>query len=145
MDLWGIFRPFETVDHKILNRLRTIPFFLSSHRLVLFLLLLPSLKLIGQSSIISAQVENGKATITRSSKLISLNGKINGKFISMADSFFTSTSSGAQRTFVVNGVITLNITTIQPSCGYSNGAVIITASGGVPPYTYSIQNSGVLY
>ncbi|MEP7373191.1 MAG: gliding motility-associated C-terminal domain-containing protein [Chitinophagaceae bacterium] len=41
-----------------------------------------------------------------------------------------------------SAVINLAITTQQPSCGYNDGAIIVQASGGVPPYIYDDFNSG---
>ncbi len=40
------------------------------------------------------------------------------------------------------GIITLNIDTTSSTCGKSNGSIIASASGGVPPYTYSYTISG---
>jgi gliding motility-associated-like protein len=47
----------------------------------------------------------------------------------------------------LTSAIVLNVTTSPSTCGYSNGSVIITASGGNSPYTYSstmgwTQNTG---
>lgn len=43
------------------------------------------------------------------------------------------------------GIITLNIDTTSTTCGKSNGTIIASASGGVPPYTYSYTISGNIH
>jgi gliding motility-associated-like protein len=37
--------------------------------------------------------------------------------------------------------LTLTITSSNPSCGYDNGSIFVTASGGTPPYKYSLNGS----
>lgn len=51
----------------------------------------------------------------------------------------TTTNSFAARTYSVTGAITLDITVFPSSCNYPNGTIIINASGGTAPYTYSFQ------
>lgn len=86
---------------------------------------------------VSVQFQDGKMTLTRvhNHDTLQKSGNINPIF----DHGLNNTSTGMQRTFVVDGAITLIINTIQPSCGYSNGAIIVTASGGTGPYSYSID------
>jgi gliding motility-associated-like protein len=55
--------------------------------------------------------------------------------------------SANQKNTIIASPITLNITVIPSSCSYSNGAVIIAASGGTTPYLYTLvsgwsQNTG---
>lgn len=42
------------------------------------------------------------------------------------------------KTSTTTGVITIDVTTTNSTCGYVNGSIIAVASGGTPPYTYDI-------
>ena len=111
------------------SRKINLPYF---HKLILLLFAIYSHGAYGQKTV-SVTIGNGK--VEKSNLNIS------------ASSLFTGRSSGELKTFIVTGNITLAITTIQTSCGYSNGSIIVLASGGVAPYTYTIssgltQNTG---
>jgi len=43
---------------------------------------------------------------------------------------------------IVNGAFTLTIDTIGTSCGNSNGSIVVIASGGISPYSYTISLGG---
>ena len=43
---------------------------------------------------------------------------------------------------IINGAFTLTIDTIGTSCNYSNGSIVVVASGGVPPYSYTRSFGG---
>ncbi|RTL56346.1 MAG: T9SS type B sorting domain-containing protein [Sphingobacteriales bacterium] len=50
------------------------------------------------------------------------------------------------KVFRVAGPVNLTITTANSTCGYTNGSIIIQATGGTPPYTFRVdsytQNNG---
>lgn len=47
--------------------------------------------------------------------------------------------SNNPRRFIVTGALTLNTATVNSFCGSHNGSILVTASGGTPPYTYSFD------
>jgi len=40
-----------------------------------------------------------------------------------------------------SGLITLDITVSNPSCGYNNGSILVVPSGGIAPYHYSLSGN----
>src|SRR6185437_10749673 len=48
----------------------------------------------------------------------------------------------ANRFDIPAGVITLTTSTTPTTCSKTNGSIVVSASGGVPPYTYSYTISG---
>lgn len=53
-------------------------------------------------------------------------------------------STPTERTYAVNAVINLTITTKNATCQLNNGQIIVEASGGIAPYTYALSNGWVL-
>ena len=47
-------------------------------------------------------------------------------------------NSATTQTFRINGAINVTVTTVGSTCGYINGSIIASASGGTAPYTYDI-------
>src|SRR5215469_12485257 len=45
----------------------------------------------------------------------------------------------AKHTVVLGGTISLTIDIVDSYCGETNGSVLVHASGGTPPYTYSFD------
>jgi hypothetical protein len=104
--------------------------------IAIFLFLLPS-KGWAQPARISLWVTDGTITRTYYDR--------NGKVIDpdLFHSISSIPSSGTQKTYIVNSVITLTVTTQNPSCGRSNGYIAVVASGGTAPYTYYCILPGV--
>jgi hypothetical protein len=116
--------------------------------LPVFVLLGNSLVAAGQQPMIHIEVSNGKITRSNEQKAITP-GAENTRLNS--NNFYppySNNSSGNQKTFTVAGPITLTVTTTGSTCMSYSGSVIALASGGTPPYKYSlsgsfIQNNGI--
>lgn len=52
---------------------------------------------------------------------------------------YSGTSTGLRRSYRIEGVITLNITTTHTTCQDANGSIIAIATGGTAPYTYTLN------
>ena len=101
--------------------------------LCLFLFFFHCHKTFGQPQFVSFIVESGKVTI------------LNEKIPFSPAPVYSGFEKKEDR--VITSVITLNTIIFPSTCGYSNGTVIITASGGTAPYLYTIsigwsQNTG---
>jgi hypothetical protein len=102
----------------------------------------------GQQKMIHVEVVNGKATYSIEQKEIAPGTE---KIRLESNNFYppySNNSSVNQKTFTVAGPITLTITTTGSTCMSYSGSVIALASGGTPPYKYSlsgsfIQNNGI--
>lgn len=62
-----------------------------------------------------------------------LTAEMYGAFIPTSDIH----STGTQNTITITGAISITITSTNTTCGYSNGAFIVHASNGTPPYMYA--------
>jgi gliding motility-associated-like protein len=119
-----------------------------SKLLTVFVLIGNSLVSAGQQPMVQIEVVNGK--ITRSIEQKGITRGIERTKLNSNDFYlpYNNNSSGNQKTFTVAGPITLTITTTGSTCMSYSGSVIALASGGTPPYKYSlsgsfIQNNGI--
>jgi gliding motility-associated-like protein len=100
--------------------------------------LLISKKLFPQT-ITSFQIENGKIIRVAKHKISSQTVDAKTKDEPIFSGF--ANVSQTKKTSVTNGTITLTIATVQTSCGYNNGSITASASGGTQPYIYSLSSS----
>jgi gliding motility-associated-like protein len=122
--------------------------FFRTKLLTVFVLIGNSLVSACQQPMIHIETANGKITRSIEQKRIAP-GKAEAE--RNVDNFYLPqniNSSGSQKTFTVAGPITLTITTTGSTCMSYSGSVIAFASGGTPPYKYSlsgsfIQNNGI--
>ncbi len=116
--------------------------------LPVFVLIGSSLVSVAQQPMVHIEIVNGRITRSIEQKGI-ISGKANAE--KTANNFYlpySINSSGSQKIFIVAGPITVNVTTTGSTCLLYNGSIIAIASGGTPPYKYSlngstIQNNGI--
>jgi gliding motility-associated-like protein len=98
-------------------------------KLVWLLSLICSTSIFAQRSVVSVNILGGRIVDSETDFPVS--------------SFTGIRSSGNQRTFIINSVITLTITTTGSTCNSNNGSLIAVASGGTAPYTFALSNGWV--
>lgn len=98
----------------------------------LFLLILNT-KGLAQPKIITFEIKNGKFAIVQRDSSTHPNNDIKPPF----KPIFTPIT--ANKNSPPPAPLTISVSTVQPSCGYYNGSIYGVASGGTPPYLYSLD------